>query len=259
MCNHQEQLVGYIYGELSPFEKAAFEAHLRDCADCRAEVGELGRARAHLTAWAPPAPDFGYRIVQNPTERTSAPKPALGSVARWAMAAAAALILMAGAAGIANLEIRYGADGSVVVRTGWGAASDPGVQTAALPSGAASQGATGVPADELQRQLIALERRLDELQAPQPAQPVKAGVDKGSVSVPELRRILAESEARQRAEMDSYVAQIWKDFNAVRANDLVRVQQTLDQAQGLTNMQLRQQRDTLDSLRYLHAVSTQQK
>jgi hypothetical protein len=175
------------------------------------------------------------------------------------MAAAAALFLMAGAAGIANLEIRYGADGSVVLRTGWGAASDPGVQTAALPSAAASQGAAGVSADELQRQLIALERRLDELQAAQPAQLVKAGGDKGSVSVPELRRILAESEARQRAEMDSYVAQIWKDFNAVRANDLVRVQQTLDQAQGLTNMQLRQQRDTLDSLRYLHAVSTQQK
>jgi hypothetical protein len=259
MCNHQEQLVGYIYGELSPFEKAAFEAHLRDCADCRAEVGELGRAREHLTAWAPPTPDFGYQIVHNTTEPSPAPKPALWSVPRWAMAAAAALILMAGAAGVANLELRYGADGSVVVRTGWGAAPGSGVQTAALPSGGASQGAAGASAEQLQRQLVALERRLDELQASQPAQIVKAGADKGSVSVPELRRILAESEARQRAEMDSYVGQIWKDFNAVRANDLVRVQQTLDQAQGLTNMQLRQQRDTLDSLRYLHAVSTQQK
>ena len=66
-----------------------------------------------------------------------------------------------------------------------------------------------------------------------------------------------ESEARQRIEMAAHVKQVWNDFSAARASDLARVQQTLMQAQGLTNTQLRQQRETLDSLRYLHTVSQQ--
>jgi anti-sigma factor RsiW len=253
MCN-KEQLVGYVYGELSVFEKAAFESHLRECAECRTEVRELGQTRQHLAEWTPPEPEFTYRMVKTPRAETG-PAARMAYVPGWVLAAAAAVVLVAGAAAVANLEVRYGHDGSVIVRTGWGA-------TAAESSGSAQPGqaqaaVSSAASEQTDRQLRALERRLDELQAMQSAQVVRATGGRQGISAPELRRILAESETRQRAEMAVYVAQIWKDFNAMRASDLARVQQTLGQAQGLTNLQLRQQRDTIDSLRYLHSVSQQ--
>ena len=38
-----DELVAYVYGEATPEERAAFEAHLGDCPDCRADVERLRR------------------------------------------------------------------------------------------------------------------------------------------------------------------------------------------------------------------------
>ena len=40
MCN-TEQLVSYVYEELSASERVEFERHLSDCAGCRQELAEL--------------------------------------------------------------------------------------------------------------------------------------------------------------------------------------------------------------------------
>ena len=260
MCN-KEQLVGYLYGELPAAEIAAFEAHLAGCAGCRAEVGQLRQTRQHLEAWSPPEPEFDFQIVQTRAARATAKR--FGGIPQWAIAAAASLFVVAGAAAVAHVEVRYQPDGSVVVRTGWAsspaAATDGATASTARPAGAAPQAVASTAASEqLERQVLALIKRVSELEANQPAPGARAaGATRPGISAPELRKILAESEARQRAEIGVYVQQIWKDFNAARTSDLARVQQALGQAQGLTNIQLRQQRDSIESLRFLHAASQQ--
>jgi hypothetical protein len=79
----------------------------------------------------------------------------------------------------------------------------------------------------------------------------------GGISVPELRRILAEYEARQRTEMAVQVGQIWRDWTAARANDVAYFQKTLGQAQGLTNQQRRQHGDSIESLYRVSASQIQ--
>jgi hypothetical protein len=233
MCN-QEDLISYLYDDMAPADRRAFEAHLAQCAECRAEVAGLRRTRQHLSSWAPPEPEFDFQVVQSaPAARV--PRRRFAFVPQWGLAAAAALLVMAGAAAIANLEMRYGPEG-FVVRTGW--ADAPAERLTAPATGTAPVpvvGATPTPAsdgdrssEQLMEAVRVLARRVEELEQSQPAPGVRAaGVTRSGVSVPELRKILAESEARQRVEMALRIEQVWKDFNAARANDFMRVQQAV--------------------------------
>jgi hypothetical protein len=260
MCN-KEHLVGYLYSELSPADRAAFETHLAGCGECRQELQALGLTRQHLETWAPPEPQFNFTVVQS-NRIAPPPAPRLAFVPHWGLAAAAALFMVAGAAAVANIEVRHGTDGSLVVRTGWSAppADREGISTpaAAGASGDGQAGREAAASEQLKAQVATLERRLQELEEERAAQPVTtAAAGRPGISAPELRKILAESEARHQTELAVRIAQVWNDFNAARASDFARVQQTLGQVQGLTNIQLRQQRDSIDSLRYLHSISLQ--
>jgi anti-sigma factor RsiW len=244
MCN-KELLVGYLYGELTADDRAAFEAHAAECADCRLEVQGLRQTRQHLASWAPPEPDLDFTIVRGARAGVASRPRLFAFVPQWGLAAAAALLVLAGAAAIANVEVRYGQDGTVVVRTGWSAPAEPAV--AGTPPRAAVEAVrTSKPAEDLGALVTALARRVSALESSPPA-PVRVAAS-GGISVPELRRILAEYEARQRTEMAVQVAQVWRDWTAARANDVAYFQKTLGQAQGLTNQQLRQHRDSIESL-----------
>ena len=53
-----DQVTGYVLGELSDGESAAFEAHLETCPDCRVEVESLRQVAIELAleqAEQPPA------------------------------------------------------------------------------------------------------------------------------------------------------------------------------------------------------------
>jgi hypothetical protein len=256
MCN-KEQLVGYLYGELSTVDRETFEAHIRGCGECRQEVADLLHTRQHLASWSPPELEFNFTVVQS-ARAAAAPKRWLALVPQWGLAAAAALIVFAGAAAIANLEVRYGQDGSLVVRTGWSAQPDSNAPGAAGPGSGGKTVPGTVASDPLKGQVEALERRLAALEQRQTTQPGGlAASGRPGITAPELRKILAESEARQQTELNLRIGQVWNDFSAARASDFARVQQTLGQAQGLTNIQLRQLREANDSLRYLHSISLQ--
>jgi anti-sigma factor RsiW len=256
MCN-KDHLVAYLYDELSSSDKAVFEAHITECAACRHEVDELRLTRHHLTTWSPPEPEFNFTVVQTtrPAAAVRSKWPAF--VPRWALATAATLLVLAGAAAIANVEIRYERDGSLVVRTGWSAAPVESVAGVARPQPSSSPApAVAAASEEMRTDVPALQRRLQELEQ-SVQQSLSAdrnrtiGSTTSAISAAELRKILAESEARQRTELAVHIGQIWKDFTAARVSDWARVQQTLGQAQGLTNAHLRQQRESIDSLRYL--------
>jgi hypothetical protein len=232
MCN-QEHLISYLYDDLSPADRRSFEAHLVQCAECRQEVAGLRQTRQHLSSWAPPEPAVNFRVVQS--ARTAPPRRRLTFVPQWALAAAATLLLMAGAAAIANLEMRYGPDG-FVVRTGWAAApaavpapdqTTPAV-VASGPNGVLPTPTNAGASEELMEAVKVLTRRVHELEQAQPSRVARVSASApGAITAPELRKILAESESRQRMEMALRIEQVWKDFNAARANDFMRVQQTV--------------------------------
>ena len=244
MCD-KERLVGYLYDELDASERATFEAHVRSCAACRDEVAGLRETRARLTLWAPPEPDFGFQIVRG---TAVPPRPARTAALRtWGLAAAAMLVLAVSAA-IANLDIRYDANG-LVVRTGWSRPAAPANVTASTDA------APAPPAPETSEQwkasLAALDRRLGELERERtPAAAVPADGTRLSDAdlIRLVRRIVSESEARQERAVARRVGQLWTDVGAMRAADLARIEQELRQVQGVTNAELIQHRNTLNQL-----------
>jgi anti-sigma factor RsiW len=243
MCN-KEQLVGYLYDELDATERSTFEAHLATCAECRTEVAGLRRTRQHLTTWAPPEPEFNFHIVRGAAAAPSARR-WFGFVPQWAMAAAASVLVLAGAAAIAHVEVRYGPEG-FVVRTGWAEAAPAPAPGAQVPSQAV---ATAVSSEQLKAVVQVLENRLLELERAQSAQTVRASAPmQAAITAPELRKILAQTEARQREEMNLQVSQIWRDFSAARVTDFTRMQDVIGRVQGVTNQQLRQHRDSIDQI-----------
>jgi hypothetical protein len=246
MCN-KELLIGYVYDELSPGERATFEAHLAACDECREEIGGLRQARQHLSSWSPPEPALAFHIIRGPVPVARRP---LAFVPQWALAAAATILLLAGAAAIAHVEIRYDANG-VAVRTGWSSTGAPEAQPQGRPPVEPVQAAAADTASEqLKAEVAALQQRIEQMEEAQAKQLTQAAASiRPGVTTPELRKILAESEARQRTELAVHVAQIWKDFNGARTSDLVRVQEAISRAQGVTNYQLTQQRNSIDMLR----------
>ena len=96
MCNQREKLIGYVYDECDGAERATVQEHLESCAECRTEIAALRSVRADLQSWQ--VPDTDYVSVWRPF----APAPAPSwwqQVPRWAMAAAAGIVMISGAAG----------------------------------------------------------------------------------------------------------------------------------------------------------------
>src|SRR5688572_23538050 len=137
--DREQAIVSYLYGEADWAERALFEEHLSTCDRCGSEVAAFEGVRASLASWAPPRvrsedlPSYGAAAGDQPREAhlwgppsggpirlkpdPTAPKSRWREVPAWAQAAAAVLVLGV-AAGIANLDIQYDANG-LRVRTGW--------------------------------------------------------------------------------------------------------------------------------------------
>lgn len=255
MCNH-ERLLDYLYDELPASERAEFELHLRECMACQTELSELDGTRLALAAWSPPDSELGFKIVrERPSSGTRSifrPFAGVGLRPAWAFAAAAILVLAAAAA-ISNLEVRYGNDG-LIVRTGWNRL--PNVES----GGAAPATATAVSftSEEWGNRLRTLDQRLQQLE--QRDRPIRAATLPGEetqiatsrMSDAELlravRKAIAESETRQQRELAMRLTQVLREFDATRAGDLARIEQGLRQVQGLTDAELIRHRQTLNHL-----------
>ena len=248
MCTEQnnDSLIGYLYGELPDHDARACDAHLKACAECRRDLADFRAVRDDLLAWSPP------ECRDLPASWTAAPivtVTPMDRMRRWMPAmglAAAAMLLLAVSASIANLEIRYDAQG-FVVRTGRGAAD---TQTAsALANGAPAPIAASVTAEDL----AALERRLTQaFAAPETRvgmQTVALTSDNPQLSR-EVRRLIEESERRTREEMAQRFLEIATDFEGHRRADMLRVQQVLGQMQSRTGAELAQTRDAIGRLMF---------
>lgn len=260
MCNRGDLLVSYVYDEMSDRDRYEVEQHLAACGECRDELAGLRSTRAHLTLWAPPQPALGFRIVSG----ADAPAPVQALPRRRYAAAfglaAAAVLVLAAAVSMANIEVRYDADGGMTVRTGWGRAAE--VQQAQGPA-APDAGVTPVAADD--SEFAALHRRLAEIesvlaQAP-PSAEVRTASGARSASDAELlrqvRAIVQEAEVRQQRAVADRLLQVVTDFDLQRRRDLAALQQGLGQMQGMTNAEIATQRDLVNQL--IRASSRQER
>jgi anti-sigma factor RsiW len=225
MCDSKELLVGFLYDEIDPVSKRTFERHLATCSDCRDELAELGATREQIARWTPPEADLGFRIVRG----ADAPAPSrlrwFSVSPAWGLAAAAIIMLAIGAA-IANLDVRYGSDG-LVVRTGWNhvEASQAGV----TPVDWKAQ------AEQLDRRLRDLEKSASE----------RSGVKNASVSdlsdaelLQRVRDIVGQSETRQQRAVATRLTELMREVDAQRRLDLVTIGQSmtrLENTSGMTN------------------------
>lgn len=223
-CDDKATLVAYLYGEVEPAERDRVDAHLATCEACAAEVRALGDVRFGLAGWAPPDAELGFAIVRNAArnaDRASEAPPAKvlrparwwSTVPAWAQAAAAVLVLAAGAA-IANVQVRSDANG-FVVSTGW----MPATPTAAGP-------AVATPDDQAWKTaMVSLEQQLRAEIRTAREQEVRAAVP-GTADEATLRRVrqlLTESEQRQDQQLALRLIEFTRDINLQRRADLVRI------------------------------------
>lgn len=94
MCDERERLLSYLYDECDADERRKVEQHLETCATCRDEIGGLRGVRQDLLAWE--VPDHGSVWRPFVPARVT---PWWRGVPAWAMAAAASLVFLVGAAG----------------------------------------------------------------------------------------------------------------------------------------------------------------
>jgi RNA polymerase sigma-70 factor (ECF subfamily) len=218
MCD-KELLIDYLYGEMAATERAAFDRHLADCGDCRAEVDSLRGVRTHLASWAPPEPELDFQIVRSPKV----------AARRWRFApafglAAAAMLTIAVSAAVAHVQIQSTPDG-YIVRTGW--------SRAASPAGPVVPGST--PAvDQLEARIKALEGQLASTQHATPVALTSA--DASRLSDAELirlvRRLISESEDRQQAVLARQILQVNRDVQTARQTDYDRLLYGMQRIQG---------------------------
>lgn len=244
-CGEQESLVDYLYDELEPAERARFTSHLDSCTECRTALEEMRGVRAQLATWTLPstagigAGTAGLTVFGSSGTRRARPWWAPGALA------AAAVILLAVGAAIANLEITYGRDG-IAVRTGWSREVVPPARQAAAVAPSPTPVQEAAPRPVSADDLAALEKRLrTEFQAlavTETAAHARLASDRGTqgraVSNDELlqrvQALIDQSETRQRRELALRVAQVIRDFDTQRQTDLVRIQQGLAQIEGTT-------------------------
>jgi hypothetical protein len=248
-CDDKDTLVAFLYDEIDPDVRRDVAAHLRTCAACASEVEALQSVRRDLAAWHPPEAALNFAIVQKPATILRPRRWSAATVPAW-MQAAAAVLVLAGGAAIANVQVRYDRDG-LTVSTGWmhaGPGSGPPASVTPTP--------TAAVAEDWRPALVALESDLrGEMQMLRRTRPEAAARAVGSIDADALLRrvqtLVNESERRQQQELAVRMAQFGRDVQS----DLYRINQGFRQLQGQTRAVEGNQREIVN---FVRRVSTQQ-
>ena len=236
-CGEHAALVSYLYDECEPQQRRAISAHIAMCSACAEEVAGLAATREHLALWSPPDAQLGFKIVSEDVDRSGGANTVLRParwwrqpMPAWGQAAAAVLIFATG--------VTLG-----VLRT----VGAPRTSTVAAN---ASKPVT--TAD-----LAALEQRLrgemSQASATSATVTSNAPVSAGDAQlIARVRQMIDDSEQRQQRELALRSAELVRDFDAQRSDDMVRIERTLGQMDGTTGAEVAQQRQVLN---YLMRVS----
>jgi hypothetical protein len=257
--DRNEALLSYLYGEGTLAERADFETHVSTCERCRSEVVDLRGVRSSLAEWVPPEPVRVFSF-DGPSRPGAGRRvlTTLSAVPIWAQVAAAVLV-MGVAAGVANLDVRYDANG-LRIRTGWRTVPPPPV---------ASQPSSDAP---WRSELTALEDRLRSDLRPQAPAPVTVASTSSASGSPNvsaaangdlLRRVRAlveESERREQRELALRLAEAMRELNAQRQADLTKIDRSIGAMQNNTGLEILRTRETINNINnYLVRTSSQQR
>lgn len=242
-----EALISYLYGEIDAEARAGFERHLATCARCRTELHALGGVREELGRWTAPEPagSPGLTVGARPLSRR---RPgglgaALRELPAWLQAAAAVLFVGA-AVGLANVRVASTADG-FTIRTGW---LQPVERSVAGPAPVSQAASAPWRAD-----LVALEGQLRTALAAAESSASKAANSGGGTPSDEAmtRRasaLIQASERRQQRELALRVAELMRDVQTQRQADLVRIERSLGIIQSRTGMEVMRTQRQVNSL-----------
>lgn len=257
-CGNPDVLMSYLYEDGDGQERLAFEAHLRACERCAAEVADLRAVRRDMAAWAPPETVLDFRIVRNA-------EPARGrwawlnpaSMPAWAQFAAASLIVGV-AVGVSGLEVRYTRD-SLAVRTGWSRpAATRSVDAASMPDAAGANAPWRADLVALQEQFRSELRQTVPVSTAAPERPASARAGKAMSDdefLARVRQLIDASETRTQREMALRLTQVVRDMESQRRADMTRVADGLGVLEGRTGAAVAQQRELMN---YLVRVSQKQ-
>ena len=237
-CDDKQTLVSYLYGEVDHETRQAVDAHLDACAACAAEVIALGDARSGLGMWVPPDVELDFKIVKKselPPANVLRPTRWWNTVPAWAQAAAAILVLAAGAA-IANVQVTSGPQG-FSVSTGW--------MTPAAP--ALSEPFDGKAVEQrVERALVSLEQQLrSEIRSTREQETrVAARTPVDEATIRRVQQLIAASEQRHEQELAMRFVEFTRDMNMQRRADMKMISQGFDDYNG----QLLRQRQTINNI-----------
>jgi hypothetical protein len=238
-CDDKPTLIAYLYGEVDAAMRDRVDAHLATCERCAAEVTALGDVRAELGLWIAPDAELGFTITRKadaPPAQVLRPAQWWRTVPAWAQAAAAVLVLAAGA-GIANLQVRSGPDGFSVT-TGWMAAPVAGPVAPVL-----SEPFDGAA---IERRVGGLEQQMrDEIRSAREQTAVRvAAPPADEATIRRVQQLIAASEARQERALAVRLAQFAGDADLQRRADLQRITQSF----GQFDEQILRQRQMLNNV-----------
>jgi putative zinc finger protein len=232
--NREDLLVAYLYDDVDPSDRAAFEEHIAACAVCGRELDELGVVRSRLGGWSPPEPARALTSATTPPVGRRGIWATLGAIPAWAQVAAA-LLFVGVAARVANLDVTYDRNG-LSVRTGWFASARGGAPAAAPVPVAAPQREAPWRAD-----LAALEHQLRTDMRAFPAQARPDAARRDGADAETLRRVrvlIDESERKQQKELALRIAEVATDVRAQRAADLRNIDRNLNVIQSNTGVDM---------------------
>ena len=240
-CDDKQTLVSYLYGEIDDATRQVVDAHLATCAACASEVMALGDARAELGLWVPPDVELDFTIVkksQLPAANVLRPARWWNTVPAWAQAAAAILVLAAGAA-IANVQVKSSPEG-FSVSTGWLRPAEVAAPVA-------------VPDQSWQPAFVALEQQLrSEIRNARPQEARVSGpIDEATIS--RVRQLIAESEQRHERALAMRFVEFTRDLNMQRRADL----QNIGRVVGSYDGELMRQRQMINNVIRVSATPQQ--
>jgi hypothetical protein len=253
-CPEPDTLLVLLYDdEGTPEERAVLQDHVDRCLDCADVLTSLDTARGALGAWHAPRLPLGFALVR------PGRSPVRTALWRGGLAAAAVLVLAA-AASLAQFDISYDAQGLRIrtgvsrssvsaIADGRGTAAAPALATARPAATPATEGAwvgkaaAGEPPWRADLDLLATQIRGDvarlvhesrqvpaatAVRAAIPAAPAVPG--RGMTDAELLKRVqdlLDQSEIRQQSNLALRVTELGRQFELARQSDIVQVEQTL--------------------------------
>jgi hypothetical protein len=199
----------------------------------------------------PPDVELDFTIVrksQLPPAAVLRPARWWSTVPGWAQAAAAILVLAAGAA-IANVQVTSGPEG-FSVRTGWMPFDS---STASSAPGALAQDRQ--PDDAWKAALVSLEQQLrSEIRTtrePEARAAARTPVDEATIR--RVQQLIADAEQRHERELAMRFVEFTRDMNMQRRADLQNIGRGMVDYEG----QLQRQRQTINNLIRVSATPQQ--